>query len=45
MTFKYFPHTPEDIEEMLARIGVKTLDDLYADLPRQILLQGDYELP
>ena len=45
MTFKYFPHTPEDIEEMLARIGVKTLDDLYADVPRQIRLQGDYDLP
>ena len=45
MTFKYFPHTPEDIEGMLARIGVKTLDDLYADVPRQIRLQGDYNLP
>lgn len=45
MTFKYFPHTPEDIEGMLARIGVKTLDDLYADVPRQIRLQGDYDLP
>ena len=45
MTFKYFPHTPEDIEEMLARIGIKTLDDLYADVPRQIRLQGDYDLP
>ena len=45
MTFKYFPHTPKDIEGMLARIGVKTLDDLYADVPRQIRLQGDYDLP
>ena len=45
MTFKYFPHTPEDIEGMLSRIGVKTLDDLYADVPRQIRLQGDYDLP
>lgn len=29
----------------MARIGVKTLDDLYADVPRQIRLQGDYDLP
>ena len=26
MAFKYFPHTGQDIDEMLARIGVKTLD-------------------
>lgn len=45
MAFKYFPHTGQDIDEMLARIGVKTLDDLYADVPSQVRLHGDYDLP
>ena len=29
--FQYFPHTDSDIRAMLDRIGVKSLDDLYAD--------------
>lgn len=45
MAFKYFPHTGKDIDEMLARVGVKTMDDLYADVPKQIRLKGDYDLP
>lgn len=45
MAFKYFPHTGKDIDEMLARVGVKTMDDLYADVPEQIRLKGDYDLP
>lgn len=45
MAFKYFPHTPEDINEMLSSVGVKTLDDLFADIPEQIRFKGDYDLP
>ena len=45
MAFKYFPHTPEDINEMLSHVGVKTLDDLFADIPEQIRFKGDYDLP
>ena len=45
MAFKYFPHTPEDIDEMLSHVGVKTLDDLFADIPEQIRFKGDYDLP
>lgn len=45
MAFKYFPHTPEDIDKMLARVGVKTLDGLFADIPEQIRFKGDYDLP
>ena len=45
MSFKYFPHTGRDIEEMLARVGVKSLDDLYADVPESIRWKGDYDLP
>ncbi len=28
----FIPHTPAEVQEMLARIGVKTLDDLFADI-------------
>lgn len=45
MAFKYFPHTEKDINEMLERIGVKTLDDLYADIPEKIRFKGEYNLP
>ena len=45
MAFKYFPHTEQDIKDMLARVGVKSLDDLYADVPEQIRFKGDYDLP
>lgn len=45
MTHRYFPHTTEDIEAMLATCGVKSLDDLYSDVPEQLLLGRDYNLP
>lgn len=43
--YKYFPHTPEDIEQMLAKSGVSTLDQLYAEVPESVRFKGDYELP
>lgn len=43
--FKYFPQTPEDIQEMLQVIGVKSIDDLYADVPESIRLRNDYAIP
>lgn len=42
---RYFPHTPNDIERMLNRCGVGTLDDLYADVPEEIRLKQPYNLP
>ncbi len=43
--FPYFPHTAEDIRQMLERIGVKSLDDLYSDVPADFLFKGEYDLP
>ena len=43
--FKYFPHTPSDIQAMLQKVGVGSLDDLYAEVPEQIRFRGDYQLP
>lgn len=45
MGFVYFPHTPDDIRSMLERIGVATIDDLYADVPDDVIFHGDYDLP
>lgn len=33
----YVPHTPEDVRRALATIGVEHVDDLFADVPREIL--------
>jgi len=45
MTHRYFPHTPEDIEAMLAVCGVNSIDELYSDVPEQLLLRRGYNLP
>jgi glycine dehydrogenase subunit 1 len=45
MNFKYFPHTPDDIATMLARCGVKDIEELYSDVPEEVRLKGDYDLP
>ncbi len=43
--FKYFPHTEEDKREMLAKVGVKTLDDLFAEIPEEVRFKRDYDIP
>lgn len=43
--FCYFPQTEEDIRLMLKRIGVGSLDDLYADVPSDFIYKGEYDLP
>lgn len=45
MAYKYFPHTEADLQEMFAKVGVKSLDDLYAEVPESIRFRGDYDLP
>lgn len=45
MTYKYFPHTDEDVRSMLDKCGLKSLDDLYQDIPDELVLHRDYDLP
>ncbi len=45
MPHRYFPHTPEDVAAMLQRCGAESIDDLYADIPPQLLLDHTYDLP
>ncbi len=45
MTYKYFPHTEDELQAMLEKAGVKSLDGLYAQIPESIRFRGDYKLP
>ncbi len=40
----FIPHTKDEVEAMLARIGVKTLDDLFADITPD-LRPKSYDMP
>src|SRR5688572_20350622 len=42
---RYLPHTAEDRADMLAAIGVSSIDDLFADIPEDKRLQGLVDLP
>lgn len=43
--YKYFPHTEADLKAMLEKVGCKSLDDLYAQIPEDIRFRGDYDIP
>jgi len=45
MDYKYFPHTEDDLKAMLEKVGVRSLDDLYAQIPDAIRFRGDYDIP
>jgi glycine dehydrogenase subunit 1 len=42
---RYFPHTPEDITEMLTTVGVDSLDDLFATIPDECRRRNELNLP
>ncbi|MGN0087115.1 MAG: aminomethyl-transferring glycine dehydrogenase subunit GcvPA [Alloprevotella sp.] len=42
---KYLPHSAEDIREMLALIGVNSLDELYAEVPEELKLHRELNIP
>lgn len=42
---RYLPLSDTDRGEMLARIGVKSVDDLFADVPKNLLLTEPVDLP
>lgn len=45
MSNRYIPHSEQDIAKMLERIGVEKVDDLYADVPADVIFRGEYDLP
>ena len=44
MAYKYFPQTEEDIKEMLDVSGVKSLSDLYGEIPEELKLNREYNI-
>lgn len=45
MSYKYFPHTQQDISEMLKVIGVGSLEELYAEIPEELKFVGELDMP
>lgn len=45
MSNKFIPHTPEDIKGMMEAVGIKSLDELYGDIPAEVLFERDYLIP
>ena len=44
MKHRYLPMTEHDKQQMLATIGVETIDDLFADIPEKVRFQGQYNI-
>ena len=42
---RFLPHTDQDRADMLAKIGVDSIDDLFADIPRDKRLKQPLDLP
>ena len=42
---RYIPTTPSERAAMLARIGVTSVDELFADIPAHLRVQGEMSLP
>lgn len=45
MNHKFFPHTQEDLRKMLLKAGVKSMDELFAEIPKEILYNKEYNIP
>ncbi len=44
MKHRYLPMTEQDKREMLERIGVASIDELFADIPEKVRFQGLYNI-
>ncbi|TYO96351.1 glycine dehydrogenase (decarboxylating) alpha subunit [Geothermobacter ehrlichii] len=42
---RYLPHTDEDVRQMLATIGVESVEDLFVEVPEAIRLDRPLDLP
>ena len=45
MNHKFFPHTNEEVRQMLERIGFNDLEMLYSEIPEEIRFTGEYDIP
>lgn len=44
MKHRYLPMTDQDKTEMLAAIGVSTVDELFNDIPEKVRFKGEYKI-
>jgi glycine dehydrogenase subunit 1 len=42
---RFAPHTDADVREMLDALGLSSIDDLYAHVPAQVLLNRELDIP
>lgn len=42
---RFVPHTPQDVADMLARIGVSSVEELFREIPRTVRLSRPLDLP
>ena len=45
MSNKFIPHTESDIRLMLDKIGVGSVDELYKDIPQEVIFNREYDIP
>jgi glycine dehydrogenase subunit 1 len=45
VTTRYVPHSPADVEEMLAAVGATSVDDLFAEIPEEVRRREPLALP
>lgn len=45
MSNRYIPHTEEDITAMLKKIGATKVDDLFSDIPAEVIFKEEYDIP
>ncbi|OWZ83025.1 aminomethyl-transferring glycine dehydrogenase subunit GcvPA [Natranaerobius trueperi] len=45
MNYNYLPHTEKERREMLESIGVESVEELFSDIPKDVLLKRDLNLP
>lgn len=44
MKHRYLPATEKDKQEMLATIGVSSIDDLFADIPENVKYKKEHQI-